>query len=84
MSRGGYGALGWLGGIVFMWIPGVTSLVCRLIFHEGFRDVGWGWRNWKATLATIWTPIFARGVVYAILWGSRLSPHNGEWPFYLT
>lgn len=80
MSRGGFLALGWVGPLTFMWVPGLCSLLCRLLFREGFRDVGWGWRNWKATLAAVWSPLVVGGLVYAFLWGTRLALYTGRFP----
>lgn len=83
MSRGGFLALEWVGPLTFMWVPGLCSLMCRLLFREGFRDVGWGWRNRKATLAAVWVPLFVGALVYAILWGTQLAPRTGRWPLYI-
>ncbi|HET6455056.1 MAG TPA: CPBP family intramembrane glutamic endopeptidase [Armatimonadota bacterium] len=80
MLHGGYKGLGWVGPFVFMWIPGLCSLACRLLFREGFRDIGWRWRNWKATLAAVWGPLVVGISAYAILWGTGLAPmHEGNW-----
>ncbi|UCH36335.1 MAG: CPBP family intramembrane metalloprotease [Armatimonadota bacterium] len=83
LSRGGYAALGWVGPFVFMWAPGVCSLLCRLLFGEGFRDIGWGWRNWKATLAAIWGPLIVGVPVYGVLWLTGLAPRTAHWPLYI-
>jgi len=85
ISRGGYVALDGIGPLVFMWMPGLCSLLCRHIFREGFRDIGWKWRNWKATLAAIWVPFVVGLPVYLILWGTGLAPrsHNGHAPLHI-
>jgi len=83
MSRGGFAALGWVGPIIFMWVPGLCSLLCRLLLGEGFRDIGWGWRNRKATLAAVWAPLLVGGVVYALLWGTGLAPYTGRFPLLI-
>jgi membrane protease YdiL (CAAX protease family) len=31
----------WLAVLVLMWIPSLVSIIFRLAFKEGFRDVGW-------------------------------------------
>jgi len=31
----------WVWVTVLMWIPGLTSILFRLVFREGFADVGW-------------------------------------------
>lgn len=31
----------WVGITVLMWIPGLVSILFRLLFREGFADVGW-------------------------------------------
>lgn len=82
MSRGGYVSLDGIGPFVFMWVPGLCSLLCRLLFREGFRDIGWGWHNWKATLAAVWGPLIVGVSVYIILWSTGLAPlHHGTWGF---
>jgi len=80
IPHGGYKGLGWVGPFVFMWMPGLCSIACRLLFREGFRDIGWRWRNWKATMAAIWAPLVVGISVYALLWGTGLaSMHQGTW-----
>src|SRR6266702_1713444 len=39
----------WVAIAVLMWIPGLISILFRLIFREGFGDVGW-----KAGKARFW------------------------------
>src|SRR5215813_8175598 len=35
----------WVAILVLMWIPGLLSILFRLMFREGFADVGW--RVWN-------------------------------------
>lgn len=39
--QGGVQSLGMLGIFGLMWIPALVSIVMRLAYREGFRDVGW-------------------------------------------
>lgn len=39
-----------------MWFPGIIAIVFRLITKEGFRNVGWGFRNWWYFLPAILLP----------------------------
>jgi len=80
MSRGGFLSLQGIGPLIFMLVPGLCSLLCRLVFREGFRDIGWRWRNWKATLAAVWGPLIVGISVYIILWSTGLAPlGHGNW-----
>ncbi|HPA51598.1 MAG TPA: hypothetical protein PLP50_08345, partial [Thermoanaerobaculia bacterium] len=60
-----------------MWTPGIASLVARLVFREGFRDVSFrigGATAWKAIgLAWLLPPIVGF-VAYGAAWATGLAP----------
>jgi len=59
-----------------MWTPGVASIVARLVFREGFRDVSFrvgGAAGWKAIgFAWLLPPVFG-SVVYGLAWATGLA-----------
>lgn len=60
-----------------MWTPGVASIVARLVFREGFRDVSFrvgGAAGWKA-IGLAWVlPVAVGALAYGIAWGAGLAP----------
>ena len=60
-----------------MWTPGIASIVARLVFREGFRDVSFrigGAAGWKAIgLAWLLPPIVGF-VAYGAAWATGLAP----------
>jgi membrane protease YdiL (CAAX protease family) len=71
----------WAAILVLMWIPGLLSIVFRVIFREGFADVGWRlgkFRFWAwaylgpLSLATL-------SILVALCLGRvRLAPHLSQ------
>ncbi|MBK8596121.1 MAG: CPBP family intramembrane metalloprotease [Holophagales bacterium] len=65
-------------GLVYglMWTPAVASLVARLVFREGFRDVSFrlgGRAGWRAIgFAWLLPPVFG-AVVYGLAWMTGLA-----------
>jgi membrane protease YdiL (CAAX protease family) len=59
-----------------MWTPGVASVVARLVFREGFRDVSFrigGSAGWKAIgFGWLLPPAFGCAV-YGLAWGTGLA-----------
>jgi uncharacterized protein len=47
----------WVAILVLMWIPGLVSILFRLGFKEGFRDVGWRPGNWRYWLWAYLCPL---------------------------
>jgi membrane protease YdiL (CAAX protease family) len=39
-----------------MWIPGIIAVIFRLVFREGFHNVGWGLRRWRFLLPALFVP----------------------------
>ncbi|WP_432828696.1 CPBP family glutamic-type intramembrane protease [Dactylosporangium sp. CA-092794] len=67
-----------------MWSVALASVICRLVLHEGFRDVSFrfgGRRTLAILLAAIAYPIAIGLVAYGIAWATGLaeytSPPNG-------
>lgn len=65
----------WLVGAL-MWTPGLASLVARLVFREGFRDVSLrigGAAGWRA-IGLAWAlPILVGGLAWGAAWGTGLA-----------
>lgn len=65
-------------GLVYglMWTPGIASIVARLVFREGFRDVSFrvgGKAGWRAIgLAWLLPPVLG-AVVYGLAWATGLA-----------
>lgn len=65
-------------GLVYglMWTPGIASIVARLVFREGFRDVSFrvgGKAGWRAiALAWLLPPVLG-AVVYGLAWATGLA-----------
>jgi membrane protease YdiL (CAAX protease family) len=60
-----------------MWTPGIASLVARLVFREGFRDVSFrigGAAGWKAIGLAWLLPPIAGFVAYGAAWATGLAP----------
>src|SRR5262249_8236102 len=61
------------GGLIFalMWTPALASLVCRVVFREGIRDVSFrfGGRRAVRPLLTAWLlPVAVGAVAYGAAW----------------
>ena len=59
-----------------MWTPGVASIVARLVFREGFRDVSFrvgGAAGWKAIGFGWLLPPVLGSVVYGLAWATGLA-----------
>jgi uncharacterized protein len=59
-----------------MWIPGVVSVVLRLVRKEGFSDVSFRWggkRTWKEVLRVWLYPLVVGALAYGIAWGFGLE-----------
>ncbi len=59
-----------------MWTPGVASIVARLVFREGFRDVSFrvgGAAGWKAIGFGWLLPPVLGSVVYGLAWSTGLA-----------
>lgn len=59
-----------------MWTPGVASVVARLVFREGFRDVSFsvgGAPGWKAIGLGWLLPLAAGALAYGLAWGAGLA-----------
>jgi uncharacterized protein len=54
------------GALLQMWIPGLTSLVFRLIFRRGFHDIGWKSGNGNFWLLSILIPFSVAIISYLI------------------
>jgi membrane protease YdiL (CAAX protease family) len=54
------------GALLQMWIPGLTSLVFRLVFKRGFHDIGWKTGNVKFWLFSILIPFSVPLISYLI------------------
>jgi membrane protease YdiL (CAAX protease family) len=66
------------GGLVFalMWTPAAASLVCRLVFREGLRDVSFriGGRSAVRPLLVAWLlPLAVGAPVYGLAWAAGLA-----------
>lgn len=60
-----------------MWTPGVASVVARLVFREGFRDVSFrvgGAAGWKAIGLAWLLPVAVGAAAYGLAWGAGLAP----------
>jgi uncharacterized protein len=59
-----------------MWTPGIASIVARLVFREGFRDVSLrigGAAGWRM-LGLAWAlPVLVGGLAYGLAWGTGLA-----------
>lgn len=67
------------GVLLQMWIPGVTSLVFRLIFKRGFRDIGWKTGQVKFWLLSILIPFTVPVISYLVaflFFGASISLVN--------
>ena len=59
-----------------MWTPGFASIVARLVFREGFRDVSFrlgGAAGWKAIGLAWLLPAVVGASAYGIAWGAGLA-----------
>lgn len=59
-----------------MWTPGVASVVARLVFREGFRDVSFrvgGAPGWKAIGLGWLLPVAVGAAAYGLAWGTGLA-----------
>jgi membrane protease YdiL (CAAX protease family) len=59
-----------------MWVPGVASIVCRLVSREGFRDVSFrvGGRAGWTCIGLGWIgPLVLGAVVYGLAWATGLA-----------
>ena len=54
------------GVLLQMWIPGITSIIFRLIFRSGFEDIGWKIGNRKFWRLAILIPISVPPISYII------------------
>ncbi|MGE0443296.1 MAG: CPBP family intramembrane glutamic endopeptidase [Gemmatimonadales bacterium] len=62
--------------LLLMWVPGLSSLVCRAVLREGVADVSFrlGGRAGAESLAMAWLfPVLVGFVAYGIAWGTRLA-----------
>ena len=50
--------------LLLMWIPGLLSLLFRLVFREGFRDVGWRVGKQVYWLIAIGVPLTMAAITY--------------------
>lgn len=58
-----------------MWTPGAASIVARLVFREGFRDVSFrlGAAAWKAIGIAWLLPVAIGGCAYGAAWATGLA-----------
>lgn len=59
-----------------MWTPGIASIVARLVFREGFRDVSFrfgGAAGWKAIGLAWLLPVVVGGIAYGAAWATGLA-----------
>lgn len=65
---------------LLMWIPGVTGLLCRLYFREGFADISLRItrRGGLVPWALAWfSPILVGLLAYGVAWGTGLAHFEG-------
>lgn len=59
-----------------MWTPGIASIVARLVFRDGFRDVSFrvgGAAGWRM-IGLAWAlPLLVGGLAYGVAWGTGLA-----------
>jgi membrane protease YdiL (CAAX protease family) len=65
-------------GLVYalMWTPGIASIVARLVFREGFRDVSFrfgGAAGWRAIGLAWLLPVGVGALAYGAAWGAGLA-----------
>jgi uncharacterized protein len=73
----------WLAVTVVMWIPGLLSVLWRLVFDEGFRDVGWCVGKSRYWAWAYVLPLFFGVVSYglALVFNKvTIAPHLAEQP----
>jgi len=73
----------WFALFVLMWIPGLTSVVFRVVFREGFRDVGWRVGNLRSWAWAYIGPLALASLSFliAFLFGKvAVAPHLREQP----
>ncbi|WP_165423697.1 CPBP family intramembrane glutamic endopeptidase [Ktedonosporobacter rubrisoli] len=70
---------------LLMWIPGLSSIITRLVLREGFADVSFspgGWRSWRAILFALLFPTAVGLIAYGGAWSLGLahfvSPTGGS------
>ena len=66
---------------LLMWIPGVTGLLCRLFFREGFGDISLrvSRRGGLLPWALAWfSPILVGLLAYGVAWGTGLAPFEAS------
>jgi membrane protease YdiL (CAAX protease family) len=56
-----------------MWIPGLMAIVFRIVYKEGFKNVGWGLGKWWTIFLAIFVPLAVSvGIAYLFVlvgWG---------------
>jgi uncharacterized protein len=68
----------WVAITVLMWIPGLLSILFRVVFKEGFSDVGWGVGKARFWLWAYLGPLAlgSLSIVLGLLFGrATLAPH---------
>lgn len=68
LSAGGLRAMGGYSAYILMWIPGVASLLFRLVGREGFSDVGWRLRPARYLAWGYLIPVGCAIVTYGLAW----------------
>jgi membrane protease YdiL (CAAX protease family) len=58
---------------LLMWVPGVSAIATRLLFHRNARGLGWSLPSWRlAALAWI-APVLYASVAYGLVWWSGMG-----------
>ena len=71
----------WIAILVLMWIPGLLSILFRVVFKEGFKDVGWRVGKTQFWLWAYFGPLglAALSILLALLFGKVTpSPHLSD------
>jgi uncharacterized protein len=65
--------------LVIMWIPGIASIITRLVRREGFADVSFqvgGKEGIKALIAVLLFPVLTGVIAYGIAWASGVVQYS--------
>ncbi len=71
----------WVAITVLMWIPGLVAVGFRLLFREGFGDVGWKLGHWRFWLWAYFGPLAlsSLSILLGLLFGkAALAPHLSD------
>lgn len=62
--------------LVIMWVPGIASVITRLVLREGFKDVSFrlgGIEGAKAIGIALLFPVLVGAIAYGIAWATGLA-----------